>query len=428
MPSTDPSNNFSNLLVGTKLGFVCFATRAFKSSSLCLLALLITVYSLLWNLCPWRELAELDMPSWIIDFAGRSMDFATTEPRKDVAIFGSSLILVVSKRLDSSSKLSSPQNLGGDENARFNIDLQNRISDSIGIPSRLVNAAVPGSLVSDQYCLLSEAIKHERAPSVLVLTLAPRDFIDNEIGSDLHGTPLRRVFFFMTSTRQGFPLSLRPVDIRQCMDSHLKFLALVQKWFRRSLVSWGCNVLNREENLWLSQQKSNRVRAQSSTSSLVSPNTKVTIGELGQMRESLSDATVLSQDLELYRRRYLPINQYLLGSQMKYLTDLLSQARSKGIRVVIFLMPLSPANRQLLPDGWLSRFGLDCQRIACDQGAEFFDMNGAPFSGMFNQSDFVDSVHVSRSGAEKFYQIFVERLLASSAIRLGLRNSKDTSR
>lgn len=187
----------------------------------------------MWSLCPWRELAGVDIPAWIIDFAGRSADFATIEPRKDAAIFGTASIAAVSSRLSNSPRLSSCSVYTKDASARFFSNLEHCLEANSRVLVSLSIPALPGSMVSDQYILLKEAIRQKREPSLLILTLAPRDFIDNDVGLRLDETPLRTVFSFLSSNRHFFPPTMSAEGWRLCFESHRSFFSLMQKRIRR---------------------------------------------------------------------------------------------------------------------------------------------------------------------------------------------------
>ncbi len=416
-PVAEKSESSEPTCTQRKTFFAKFAGGVARSSFLCLLLSLFLSYSTLWHFCPWRELAGLDIPGWIIEFAGHSADFATVEPRRDVAIFGSSLIAAVSSRLSSSSKLAPLEGASTDVSARFTLNLEQAFGTRIGSPVTLAMAAVPGSMVSDQYYLLKEAVSQNRAPALVILTLAPRDFIDNDVGLKLEETPLRRVLSFLSSNRHFLPPCLSAEGWQKCIDSHRRFFALMQKRLRRGAVSWSCTLLNREESLWFAQQKMlSKAASKSNTgTSETVPNSKPNMDE---------QEKILVDDLNLYRRRYLPINRELLSLQMNHLEELLILASKENIGVVVFFMPLSRANREMLPDEWLKQFSYHCKQKVNSFGFDIYDLNEIGYQATFDRSDFVDSVHLSVSGAEKFYDIFVQKLLESSTVSKSLKSDK----
>lgn len=132
---------------------------------------------------------------------------------------------------------------------------------------------------------------------------------------------------------------------------------------------------------------------------------------------------VLADDLTFYRRRYLPLTQVLYSLQCKYFDDLFTLAKDEKIGVVVFLMPLSAENRQLLPNGWLKQFSLNWKKQVAQFGFDIYDLNEGDYQSTFHRSDFVDSVHLSLSGAEKFYTIFVQKLLESPTAARSLQSA-----
>jgi hypothetical protein len=383
------------------------ATRSFTVN---LLILLTIVYGTLWLAYPWRPLAELDVPGWIVDFADQ-VDLMMTNRNPPLVILGSSLTLAAPRRL------------------RKPDVYQEEISKKSGRDLDVSVMAVPGAIASDQDFILEELLSHHKKPSLIVYTYAARDFMDNTIEGKIGSTPTRRVLTFINRRSSFLPANLSPAAINQCFDNHLAFLDLVRRHVLRCARSWACQVSGHPDSLWAAahQEKGNSVDGQK-----IANLEKESGTEAGTVKRS--DNTIdadeapavrkkaLAEDLALYTRRYNPLNAKRAAEQYEHLENLLKLAKQNNIKVELLGMPLSPANLKLLQPGVYENMKNRLSALATEYGATLDDLNhtgnGALAGGSaFTQDCYLDSVHLSTPGARKFVPIFTDIVVGSSAFK-----------
>ncbi|MBU6454651.1 MAG: DUF1574 domain-containing protein [Cyanobacteria bacterium REEB67] len=386
-----------------------------RSFTVNLLALLICIYAALWLAYPWRPLAELDVPGWIVDFADQ-VDLMMTTRNPPVVILGSSLTLAAPRRL------------------RKPDVYQEEISNKSGRHLDVSVMAVPGAIASDQDFILEELLSHHKKPSLLVYTYAARDFMDNTIEGKISSTPTRRVLTFINRRSSFLPANLSPGAISQCFDNHAAFLDLVRRHVLRCARSWACNLSGHPDTLWAAAHQQSdttaadkkgegaqkdgylKESASNGRNNKDSAN-RVDADEAPQVRHK-----ALLEDLALYGRRYNPLNEKRATEQYEHLENLLRLARQNGIRVELLGMPLSPANLNLLKPGVYNDMKKRLTALATEYGATIDDLNtdkeGRPGqSSAFTQDDYLDSVHLSTPGARKFVPIFTDIVVGSSAFK-----------
>jgi len=338
-----------------------------QSTFLMLLFTLSSFYTTLCIFYPWQNLAGLDMPEWILGFAGNCVEYVNRGHRKEVVILGSSLIGAVNHRLEPSS-----QAAGADVKLNRRGNIFEEALASSGHPEKTVAlAAVPGAMVSDQRLILSKLVEAKKAPAILVFTYAPRDFIDNEVGDKLNDTPTQRVFNFYSKNMSFLPSNLRPETLVDCFERHRAFIDLLRRQTFRQIKTEVCQRTGHAENLWMAMhQRDVKKNSIPAINSQERPREKV-CPEMG----GINDAKALKEDLVLYRKRYLPVDQNRLKIQLRNLELMLEEAKREKIKVLLFGMPITRENASILPLETRKMLANEISRIAQQNDARLVDLN-----------------------------------------------------
>jgi len=112
-----------------------------------------------------------------------------------------------------------------------------------------------------------------------------------------------------------------------------------------------------------------------------------------------------------YIRRYNPIDQTKSQTQFDYFARFLQLAAARHISVLIVNMPISNANRGLIPPGFYDRYLADTKALCTRYGADYCDLNCAPWS---NDDNFVDSVHLTPQISQSFMRELAQTAAHSS--------------
>ena len=375
--------------------------RAVKSFTLVLCLLLAAIYGAIWTFYPWRPLAELDIPGWIVDFADQ-VDLMMTRRNPPIVILGSSLTLAAPRRL-----------------ARPNV-YQEELSKASGQALSVSCMAVPGAIASDQDFILTELLAHHKKPSLIIYTYAPRDFMDNTIEGKISTTPMRRVLTFINRRGSFFPRALSWGALTQCWENHSAFIDLVRRHVLRTVRTYVCRISGHPDTLWaagLGKSAAEPIKQESQATEGQGPGGATASGGNQRADETApARARALAQDLELYERRYNPINAARVDEQYHHVEELLSLGRANGIQIELIGMPVSPANLKLLKPGVYQDMDRRLQQLASKYGATLSDLNQDPLH-KFGQNEYLDSVHLSTVGARLFVPLFVDTVVQSPSFK-----------
>jgi len=373
-------------------------SRAICSFTVLLILLLTTTYLAMWAFYPWRPLAELDVPGWIVDFADQ-VDLMMTRRNPPIVVLGSSLTLAAPRRLSRPAVY------------------QEEISARAGRKLDLCCMAVPGAIASDQDFILNELLEHKKKPELIVYTYAPRDFMDNTIEGKISTTPTRKVLSFINRRSSFLPKDLSWNAVTTCYDNHTAFLDMVHRHVLRLTRSYVCKVSGHPESLWqASHQGTAQTNAQTNQPDRAaqSPGEGDVDSNSGRNADEAPAvrAKALVQDLELYNRRYNPQNAARIDEQYRHLEQLLAVGKSRGIKVELVGMPVSPANMKLIKPAVYQDMQIRLHSLATKYGAGLYDLNTDP-KVSFAQDEYLDSVHLSNAGAAHFVPIFADHVTQS---------------
>lgn|GEM_PF-581349 len=113
-----------------------------------------------------------------------------------------------------------------------------------------------------------------------------------------------------------------------------------------------------------------------------------------------------------YIRRYNPIDQNKSQTQFAYFERFLQLAAARHISVLVVNMPISTANRGLIPPGFYDKYLATTRDMCKKYGADYSDFNVEPWC---KDENFVDSVHLKPQLSKAFMQDLAKAAAHSSA-------------
>jgi hypothetical protein len=345
---------------------------------------LLAVYMLCWSFYPWRPLAELDIPAWMVKFASDTAQLLQ-DTKAPVVTLGTSLIDAPIVQLNRPHLYQEALTAAGGQNLSTDV------------------LAVPGSMMSDQAFIVHELFSNKRKPSLLILTYAPRDFMDNEVADRIASTPTRRVVNFINKRQLFWPTKMTISSFGDCLANHLLFADLLRRHWLRTLVLDACFRTGHPLTLW----DSSRLSKNKNQIAEPAPPSEAT----GGPRDAQNSKT-LKLDLDLYNRRYNPYNERRTSTQLACLQELLDDCKRHSLPVQMIGMPISPANKKLLKPDLYESLKARIRAIAERYNAGCIDLNTVP-GVAFDQSDFGDSVHLSKAGSSRFLPLYTQSILNS---------------
>jgi len=403
---------------------VCLAGRfrRLAGSSTVLIAACLLLFEVGVNqIQPLRYFNHTGLTTIRQNFLVSKLPEALSSPnRADVLILGSSLILVPAVRCD--DELHSTRTRYDRWYTRNHISsyvkadyLQDRLADIIGKELTVSNLSVAASMVSDQYLILKKYLASGKRPGALVVSIAPRDFLDNQ-RKEIEKTATYSILADFTCL--GDLLESRPSP--QELGDFV--LGTISSYYK-----------DRADYSCFFQSLASYVSGHPATNYAAARGERVTNVQLSLFGqgESLLDGgnpvyeTVESVQTEIdhYKEMYLPINMQCFNRQTDYLDKLLSLAEKSDIPTLVIDMPLTEANLSILPETTKKEYQRmvrsvtarhECQLIVADRSRQYFD------------SDFEDCAHMNAKGGKKLFdQIAVK--LADPSYRLGVSGEKSLS-
>jgi len=223
------------------------------------------------------------------------------------------------------------------------------------IRSLVFNWATLLQMVSDSYLIDYKFLDGAKKPKLIVLGLAPRDFFDNLIPS-----PSDTVYFQYFA---GIDQWRRPYFFTD-------MLAFVQCALNKYCLLY-CDRSALQS--WFNQDFANLIVA----------------------AYHLKPQPVYIPPFYLARYKNITIDS--LNPQQRFLEGLVSLNRKRNIKLVLINMPLSEANRSMLPPLFYDQFCGYLQAFAAQEKIPLVDLSHKNFV----DSDYYDGVHLNRTGGRR---------------------------
>ncbi|MBK9622786.1 MAG: SGNH/GDSL hydrolase family protein [Candidatus Obscuribacter sp.] len=413
-------------------------SRTLSSTTLITAVLLGSLYCGLFKAFDWKDLAAQDSSKWIVAKAAIAPQYIYSPESKNIVILGSSLIMAPSENLNDLDGVAIG-NPGSETAAPRGLIYVDGLKKATGLSLSTKVLGVPGALTSDQTLITNELIAGGKAPQLLVLTYAPRDFMSNDIGDDIDFTPTARVFHFASLDHGFLPTSFDPQIMRKCFDSHTGFIDSVRRFYLRAIREKTCQFTNHPYSLFESMQKETQTKpttplavtaiaapvaapiAAPVAAPVGAPDAATITAPIDGQKQSPADIAkarheeVLKKDLELYRTRYWPINEKKIKTQMAQLEKLMASASKAQLPVVLVGMPLSAKNIEVLGEANRLRLENQIKEMATRYQIEVIDFNDLPDKLKFAQDEFIDSVHLNKPGSTRFVSLFSTTLAQTKA-------------
>lgn len=248
----------------------------------------------------------------------------------------------------------------------------------------IVDLGVPSLMLSDCHELFQKLQDNQALPSVVVLFLAPRDFMDNTI------SPERNLFKY---------------EINGKISTKELFNSDSSKMMPEKLV----NSLSYETNSWARRFRVSGQRVWLAARKLGKPPRNELAGNLS--RDKALEFFYLGNgrfaDLALYKKRYNPPDFSGIKRQMAALDSVLQYLKAQSIKTIVVSMPITNANRELIDRTAYSEVTEGMKQTCDAHGVQFISTNEL---GTYSDADFIDSVHLNAPGGDKLFRHLAEAI------------------
>lgn len=293
--------------------------------------------------------------------------------------------------------------------------LKQQIRKNSNVNLSMANLSGAGGMISDAYMAVQKAVEFKRAPKYVVLETVSRDLFDSAVPN------IGQTYYYQFLVAQhpdsdnGLPKSITAV-----LDS-----------LKRSQLAASLTTIANDERLFLSQE-----RLQIAFDSILS-----SIWSFYRQRASLKaaivdgTANVLNRETSIYSAAIALREKTAAAtpgavfdskansiqvdgqpqisrfeSELLYFKKLLALCKKEHIKMVFVNMPVGEEYRAKVPPPLRKRYPDELFRIAESFGATSVNLD----TKAFNQSDFIDFIHVNARGGVKVNELLSKELQAKN--------------
>ena len=246
---------------------------------------------------------------------------------------------------------------------------------------RVLIGSLPGAMVSDQLLISRALFSGQYKPEAVLVTFSPRDFIDNTCTSPCNTEAFS---FFSRYAKLGSYLKLFSVDhaSKLLRDDHFIPLRGVLQEARLN----NYNFVPRSKDYFESV----------SPLALGEPFERICPGEITM---NSGDGYFFDDNTNEYQSRYKSPCSPQSEIQLSYFDALLTYLAQRHIKVFAVDMPLTDANRKLLPDKFWSYYHNRIYEMCQSHGATCLDL--CTSDDFDTKTDFCDTAHLNLLGGTK---------------------------
>ncbi|MBY0356735.1 MAG: hypothetical protein K2W82_01935 [Candidatus Obscuribacterales bacterium] len=267
---------------------------------------------------------------------------------------------------------------------RHIVTLEDDLKAKLGKPAQVLSLSTPGSMVSDGYMASHVLFKDTNKPKLVIVSIAPRDFIDNTLPLPAATEQFKFFSRFMdTSAVESFAYT----EPFAWLDFKLSKMPL--RLFGSEIQQANKSV---EEESAAGQQVKNVLQSVTAVASAVKP---------GQWIVPANLPPVWADNSKEYINRFKNPGSPNYKAEMDFFRQWLKEMNEAGIEVLVVGMPSLPMNRQLLPDSFWSGFRTDVANACRNYRAEWLDLTA---SEEFVRQDYLDTVHLNAHGGFKLFE------------------------
>ena len=212
-------------------------------------------------------------------------------------------------------------------------------------------ASQPGSLISDYFVIIESLFSKTRKPNLVILALSPREFLDNGLAYPGDSNYFR---FFAPYADLGKANNLAYPDFGAKLNANLKVLT------RRAIPS-------------------------------VTPSQFMFAPEDKQVYRSVDP---------VYSIFDMNMNSSRCWHQIRFLKETLNFLQELDVKTLVVFMPIPECDCNLEVKKFAIQLLPSITSLCNESETHFFDLNN--IENKFCQSDFLDPIHLSQFGGEKF--------------------------
>lgn len=317
----------------------------------------------------------------------------------DVVLFGSSQMNSAVCAADAQHLIQAIDSL----THRRAVLLEHLMQQEFNKPVTIFNLATPGAMCSDAFMCSRALFTNELQPKVVVMGIAPRDFIDNTLSYAAETEPYK---FYSRFVSPGKLLGNAYHDIFSWLQFGLDNLP------SRRL---GCYLQDLASDVPADFDESAAVHQDALAAVLGNG-----MAQPGKWLVPANIPPMWVDNSKEYKNRFKNPNTPVYESERLFFDAFLADMQAKHISVIVVGMPTLPMNRQLLSQRFWAHFRTRVATTCALHNAEFLDLTDSP---VFVKGDYLDTVHLNAKGGAKFFNILAKYARADSLVTASLNGT-----
>ena len=337
----------------------------------------------------------------------------------DIAIFGSSQIGAATFSADAA-------------NLRKDLDcvthrnlstLEMAIDKMSGHHLDTVNLGMGGAFISDAF-MLSRSLFHEgQQPSMVIITINPRDFVDNDLAAPSATEPFKFLLPYVNLNgleQAAYPDWLSRFDWFLNENFALKRKQKAAQTEVAKLVAHVLPASDKSDHLTISNAKSQDKKVFLQTIS----------GSAGEVKPgewvvpAVTPPDLWMDNTREYLHRYKNPDSPIFGCEKQFFIAMLNDLKQKHIPILIVQMPSLPMNRQLLPESFWKKYKNWIATTCKQYDADLCDLSDNP---AFVKAHYLDTVHLNSRGGNMLFA-FIAQSISQSPKLMAVVNAQGTDK
>ncbi len=275
-------------------------------------------------------------------------------------------------------------------------------NDKLDLKMKSKNLYFGGCLVSDQELLIGKLLQAGKKPSLAIVTVVPRPFLDSTVD-----TSVSPVNCYFSNRHRGLE---RVKNFPTLVDHYLHSASNIYRTrsdYATILSCLACTTFSRPLN-----------SGDLASKGLNQNNTVTFLGEEDGVDPLISAKPEwIASEANHYKQSYALKNS-IFNYQYKSFNHMLGELKRNNVMTLVVKLPLEKSNLDLLPPGFSTQWDKMLIESTRTNGAELIDLQRA---SQFSSKDFRDNVHLTGPGAIKVWALLSEHIKNDPTVKQKLK-------
>lgn len=275
--------------------------------------------------------------------------------------------------------------------------LEDNLRDRMGRPVSVFNLAQPGAMCSDIYMSSKALFTRENQPRVVIVGVAPRDFIDATMPYAAATEPFKFYSRYISAGK---------LTVHAYND--------LMSWLQWGIDASPCRKLGVYLQGLAGEGPTEHYDKDKNSNTALNAVLGAGAAEPNKWLVPANiPANLWVDNTKEYKHRFQSPNAPVYDEEKTFFNAFLSNMQSRGITVIVVGMPSLPMNRALLTNKFWDEFRASVGIICMLHNAQFLDLTDSP---VFVKDDYLDTIHLNARGGAKLFNILAAYAAADPCV------------